>query len=191
MATKSISSPSRRTVSGSQVPGAISCQIHKSVQQQNYSAAGLGNKMPKRAALMTGCAILGLAFHSILFPAPAFAEFVCDSTIPGGSDGANASGGAPNFNVACGTNANASGTNSLNTAIGRDSNSSGSFSRNTALGQAANATGDNSVNTATGAVADAHGTGSQNIATGFFANASGSTNTPSNESCRRASRAST
>ena len=76
------------------------------------------NLWRRRAALLASCAIVTTLAGATLAPRPAQA-FVCDSTTPGGADGATAAGGA----VACGTAATASGTDSV--AVGNASTASG------------------------------------------------------------------
>src|SRR5574341_932870 len=112
---------------------------------------------------------------------PVQAQFVCGGNTTGGEfeasgvnltgHGATAAGSLAN--VACGTNADASGAGSANTATGTNANASGSLSANTATGTLADASGAGSINTATGYSADASGAGSQNTANGVNANASG------------------
>ena len=131
---------------------------------------------------------LGALLVLALGPPPAAAQFVCDSDAAGESGaGANAAGGSGN--VACGTNAdasgnlgsntatgaeaNASGTGSLNMASGFQTNASGASSVNSATGRLANASGDLSANIASGNQTNASGNSSSNIATGFLTNASG------------------
>jgi hypothetical protein len=96
---------------------------------------------------------------------PAAAQFVCDSTTPGGAAGALVG----TAGLACGTNANATGALSNNTAIGEAADSRGSQSSNTAVGHQATATdsfGGLSANTALGANAVASGATSSNVAIG-------------------------
>jgi hypothetical protein len=103
----------------------------------------------------------------MLAPTEAVAQFVCSDTT-GTGQGAIA---GPN-SVACGTAANASGTNSGNTATGTNANASGNDAQNVAAGLNTNASGQGSFNVATGREANASGAGgSGNIATGAFATA--------------------
>ncbi len=101
---------------------------------------------------------------------PAEAQFVCESTAGGGA-GATATGST--FNVACGTNANASGGfNGANTAVGYEANASGTSAGNVATGIQANASGMGSGNIAIGALANASGDFSNNVAIGQSSTAS-------------------
>jgi len=101
---------------------------------------------------------------------PAAAQFVCESTAGGGA-GATATGSASN--VACGTNADASGGFSAsNTAVGYEANASGSSSGNVATGIQANASGMGSANVAIGALANASGDFTNNVAIGRESTAS-------------------
>jgi trimeric autotransporter adhesin len=101
---------------------------------------------PMRGTLLAATA-LGSVLAAFVGAPQAQAQFVCIGnatgtlTPPGTADGAlaTAAGGLPQANNACGSNANASGTNSDNTAIGNSANASGPFSRNTALGTFSNA----------------------------------------------------
>src|SRR5262245_60524935 len=110
-----------------------------------------------RAAVAALCCLLAVC----LVPAPAAAQFVCDSTSPGGAAGAIVGTGG----LACGTNANATGFLSSNTAIGEGADSRGGQSLNTAVGfqaKADAASGGDSSNTALGANANARGAFSTN-----------------------------
>lgn len=141
-------------------------------------------------------ATLGLVLATCLFEVPsAHAQFVCvgnatgATVAPATASGAGATAANSGANVACGTNANASGLNSFNTSTGFDadasgagsfnaayggnSNASGAGSTNTAMGENAQAQGAGSGNTATGTTALASGVGSNNTATGFQSNATG------------------
>src|SRR5260370_40623616 len=79
---------------------------------------------------------------------PAEAQFICAGRVDGatafGPQGASAAGSTNN--VACGTNANASGAGSGNTAFGNGTNASGAGSQNTATRLSAHATGKASTN---------------------------------------------
>jgi hypothetical protein len=98
------------------------------------------------------------------------AQFVCESTAGGGA-GATATGSASN--VACGTNADASGGFSAsNTAVGYEANASGSSSGNVATGIQANASGMGSGNIAIGPLANASGDFTNNVAIGRESTAS-------------------
>jgi hypothetical protein len=123
------------------------------------------------------------------------AQFVCVGNTAGATVGPATASGAGStaagsaINVACGSNADASGLNSFNTAMGNnasaagagsfnaaygaESNASGAGSTNTAMGENAHAEGAGSGNTATGNTALALGAGSFNTATGFQSNATG------------------
>jgi hypothetical protein len=128
-----------------------------------------GNRLLHRLLLSTA-----LSASSLFLSHPAAAQFVCDSIIPGGGDGAAA---GPN-SVACGTGANASGGNA--TAFGSGANASGGF--NIAIGTVGpgagppNASGSGAANIAIGGSATATGDGAQNIAMGVNAQASGVSN---------------
>jgi hypothetical protein len=96
---------------------------------------------------------------------PAAAQFVCDSTTPGGAAGALVG----TAGMACGTNANATGALSHNTSIGESADTRGGQSANTAVGFQASANsflGSFSANTALGANALANGDNSSNVAIG-------------------------
>ena len=124
------------------------------------------------ARLLLASALGGVAFLAASSQ-PASAEFVCDSPagLPGGEDSAMAGGGS---NVACGTSADATGTDGINTAFGNSADASGDDAANTAIGHLANASGFQSINTAIGRLANASGNnGSANTAAGRQANASG------------------
>jgi trimeric autotransporter adhesin len=105
------------------------------------------------------------------------AQFVCvgnatGATVPPGTAdgaGATAAGGG---NVACGTNANASGGIG-STAIGNAANASGGHSLNVAIGSQANGSGSQSNNIAIGPSANSSSDHSNNIAAGIQAIATG------------------
>lgn len=128
-----------------------------------------------RMAILAAGAMGAAAAGLVLAPPGAQAQFICGGSTTGAEPqtggGAVAAGSA--FNVACGTNASASGANSENTAIGTLAGATGVNSSNTAIGSNAIAIGSNSNNTATGAEAVANGVGSSNSATGFAANSNG------------------
>jgi hypothetical protein len=124
-------------------------------------------RFPSRWQGMLCTIALALAFT----PAqPAQAQFVCESTA-GGAAGATATGST--FNVACGTNADASGGfNAANTAVGYEANASGTSSGNVATGIQANASGMGSGNIAIGPLANASGDFTNNVAIGRESTAS-------------------
>jgi hypothetical protein len=148
---------------------------------------GPGKKPVERLFLQAITSIvLGLGLATT-----AQAQFVCggstDGSEPQGGAGAtgagstanvacgsqaNASGGVDSDNVAMGFAANASGVTSSNVGLGAFADASGSGSTNTAIGGASRANGDRSNNVATGE-AFASGNGSNNIASGFVADARG------------------
>jgi len=85
-----------------------------------------------RQRLLAAACALALA---ALLTSSAQAQFVCDSTTPGGADGATATGTS---SVACGTNANAvGGSTAVGDSAGAGANAGNIF--NTAVG--ANAVG--------------------------------------------------
>jgi len=143
------------------------------------SSARLPTRLVATSAL-AGLVVLGIA---AVAPQPAHAQFVCDSPagMPGGADGADASGSGTNNNVACGTSADASGDNSANSAFGNTADASGNFGANVASGSGANASGTgfdvfSNANVATGLDSDASGgRAGRNTAMGALANASGDT----------------
>ena len=107
----------------------------------------------------------------VLALAPDAAQaFICESVAGGGAFATDA--GDVN-NVACGTNADASGVGSANFAMGTDADAGGDNSLNVAIGTNPAANGDNSFNTAIGTAAEANGNNSENFAMGRAANAIG------------------
>lgn len=138
-----------------------------------------GGIPPVRAGFIAGALFTALLAAALLlspgFTGPAHAQFICDSTTPGGADGATAG----TFAVACGTNAAASGTTStalgngasatgiLSTAVGHSSTANNTSS--TAVGNGSTASGDGSA--AYGAGSNAGGTSS--VAIGLNASAAG------------------
>lgn len=117
-----------------------------------------------RKRLLSGACVLTLAV--ILVPgAPmsgAHAQFVCDSTTPGGADGATAAGGG----VACGTDAVAT-ANSTSVGFEAGENPDPGNLFNTAFGNQTGGTVEGDRNTAIGASSGTQVTGDQNTATGF------------------------
>jgi hypothetical protein len=123
-----------------------------------------------RSIQLLHISVLGLSIVPLLGTSPAAAQFVCDSTTPGGAAGALA--GAAGF--ACGPNANATGANAHNTAVGDGADSRGNSASNTAVGFQAKAgaaagLGEAAANTALGASASAVGHDSSNVAIGSAA----------------------
>jgi hypothetical protein len=116
------------------------------------------------ATLRTAPAALCCALVVCLAPAPAAAQFVCQST-GGGADGAVATGPAT---VVCGTNAGqgANAANSGNTAFGAASGFEVSGNVNTAVGGSAGFRVTGTGNSATGAGAGSNVNGSGNSALG-------------------------
>ena len=90
---------------------------------------------------------------------PAFAQFVCDSSIPGGPDGATAAGAG---SVACGTNATANGAGT--TAVGNGAGVTSAGTNNTFTGNSAGVNVNGNSNTANGLNAGVTVIGSQNTA---------------------------
>jgi autotransporter adhesin len=126
-----------------------------------------------RQHLKLALALLSL-LTGVVVTGPAQAQFVCDSTTPGGADGATAAAGA----VACGTNATASGLQS--TAVGNSATASGNNSSaygliSTASGVQSSAFGVQSA--ATGAGSSAFGNSSE--ASGIQSTAVGNSSTAS------------
>jgi trimeric autotransporter adhesin len=122
-----------------------------------------------RASLLAAFAILVAA---MLSPERANAQFICvgnatGATVPPGTaSGAGASATGGTDNVACGTDANATGNNGGNTSVGKTSSAAGDNSFNTAMGNFANGGGSFSNNTAIGGIANAGGNNSENVALG-------------------------
>lgn len=155
------------------------------------------NKRSAVSLRRTGAAmLLGLlaVIAGALAPTPANAQFVCDSTTPGGADGATATGAG---SFACGTNATANGIqsialgtsafatanqtlavgyNSLASAIGAAAvgqNASANGVNATAIGNSTEANGD--LSTAIGDSSLAHGQWSTAVGTSAHATATSST----------------
>jgi len=128
-----------------------------------------------RAKLLATSALTGLMVFcvSAAGPQPAQAQFVCERTAATGGGGANANADDSAFNIACGPDANASGSGSLNTAMGSVADASGVDSENTAIGNLSIASGGSSANVAIGTGANASGDGTQNTAVGTTSEATG------------------
>jgi autotransporter adhesin len=118
--------------------------------------------------VLAGCATIAAG---LLFMTPAMAQFVCDSTTPGGADGATATGA---LSVACGTNATAGDTAA--TAVGAGSTASAINS--SAFGAGSAATG--LVSSAYGGSSSASGTGASAFGVGSSAGGANSVAVGSN-----------
>ena len=116
-------------------------------------------RAPLRAAAAAVCGVLVIG----LAPAPAAAQFVCNSTTPGGADGAEATG---NFSVVCGTQAGHFSNGRSNSAFGTAAGGFVNGNFNSAFGVGAGNTTIGDSNAAFGRAAGSFVTGHDNVAIG-------------------------
>jgi len=101
--------------------------LHKAVEP--------GAQLPRRTALMAGCAAIALAAGSVTTPQPANAYECVQQMSPGVYSTVGADAGGSATNLACGWFTNAAGDGSSNnTAIGFIANAQGNVSYNFAGG---------------------------------------------------------